>query len=237
MDGSGQGTERDALGMPIGPSIGDWAGARWPGDGPFEGRHCRVERLAPAHAEALFDAYAEAEDGRDWTYLGYGPFESSASYRRWIERHAAQRDPHFRVIVPRTVGRPEGVASWLRIDPEAGSIEVGHVCLAPALQRTPAATEAMYLMMREAFSLGYRRYEWKCDALNERSRRAALRFGFTFEGVFRQATVYKGRSRDTAWYSVIDREWPALRDAFERWLEPTNFDADGHQRRALESFR
>ena len=145
-------------------------------------------------------------------------------------------DPLFHAVVDRANGRATGVASYLRIEERAGVIEVGHINYAPPLQRTPASTEAMYLMMRRVFDeLGYRRYEWKCDALNAPSRAAARRLGFRFEGIFRQATVYKGRNRDTAWFSVLDSEWPALKAAFERWLSPENFDEDGRQRQSLAS--
>ena len=165
-----------------------------------------------------------------WTYLPYGPFPDLAAYRTWMEAKWLGTEPLFFAIVDAASGRATGVASYLRIDPASGAIEVGHLGYSPRLQRTPAATEAMFLLMARAFALGYRRYEWKCDALNEPSRAAALRLGFTFEGIFRQATVVRGRNRDTAWYSVIDAEWPALRAAFEHWLAPENFDADGRQR-------
>jgi RimJ/RimL family protein N-acetyltransferase len=198
---------------------------------PMEGRFCRVEPLDPErHATSLHEANAADAEGRMWTYLAYGPFESWDRYRAWIEQASRTSDPLFHAIVDRRTGSAAGVASYLRIDPPAGSIEVGHIAYSPRLQRTPAATEAMYLMMRRAFSLGYRRYEWKCDTLNAASRAAAQRLGFSFEGVFRQATVYKGRNRDTAWYAVIDPEWPALEEAFLRWLDPANFDANGRQR-------
>jgi RimJ/RimL family protein N-acetyltransferase len=146
-------------------------------------------------------------------------------------------DPFFWAIVSLTEERALGVASHMRISPADGVIEVGGLTFAPAMQRSPISTEAMYLMMRRAFELGYRRYEWKCDALNEPSRNAALRLGFQFEGIFRQATVYKGRNRDTAWFSILDSEWPALKAAFEAWLNPSNFDADGRQKASLSSFR
>jgi RimJ/RimL family protein N-acetyltransferase len=165
-----------------------------------------------------------------WTYLPYGPFETRESFGGWLTEVASGADPMFFVIVDRRANRAVGLASYLRIAAASGSIEVGHLCYSPSLQRTPAATEAMFLMMKSAFELGYRRYEWKCDALNARSRAAAQRLGFSFEGLFRQATVYKGRSRDTAWYSVIDREWPALQKAFLQWLDPSNFDPSGAQR-------
>jgi RimJ/RimL family protein N-acetyltransferase len=168
-----------------------------------------------------------------WTYLSCGPFSTLTDFREWMETTAGSRDPLFFAIVDAARERAVGIASYLRIMPGSGSIEVGYLAYSPLLQRTPAATEAIYLLMERAFALGYRRFEWKCDALNAPSRSAAQRLGFSYEGLFRQATVYKGRSRDTAWYSVIDGEWPALREAFRRWLAPENFDADGAQRLRL----
>ena len=165
-----------------------------------------------------------------WTYMGYGPFADLRAYTNWMERACLGPDPLFFAIIDRRTDRAAGVASYLRIDPENGSIEVGHIAYSPLLQRTAAATEAMYLMMRWAFNAGYRRYEWKCNALNAPSRAAALRLGFSFEGVFRQATIVKSRNRDTAWYAVIDAEWPALDTAYRAWLAPGNFDSAGRQR-------
>jgi RimJ/RimL family protein N-acetyltransferase len=200
----------------------------------MEGRFCQLEPVdLDRHAAALFEADAADADGRSWAYLAYGPFGDLGSYRAWLSASCLGDDPLFFAIIDRADGRPAGLASYLSITPAAGSIEVGHIHLAPRLQRRPAATEAMYLMMKRAFELGYRRYEWKCDALNAASRAAAQRLGFSFEGVFRQATVYKGRNRDTAWYAVIDTEWPALQQAFLTWLAPANFDSTGRQRTRL----
>jgi RimJ/RimL family protein N-acetyltransferase len=218
------------LSQPIGLPLPGWAPPPRPPREPIAGRYCRIEPLDPArHAADLHAANSADPQGRMWTYLAYGPFVSRGDYTAWAERVAAGDDPLFYAVIDAASGRAVGVASYLRIDPAAGSIEVGHIALAPALQRTPAATEAMYLLMRRAFELGYRRYEWKCDALNAPSRAAAQRLGLSFEGVFRQATVYKGRNRDTAWYAAVDGEWPALRAAFERWLDPANFDEGGRQ--------
>jgi RimJ/RimL family protein N-acetyltransferase len=200
----------------------------------MEGRFCRLEKLDPGrHGTSLFAANSLDAEGRMWTYLGYGPFDSEATYRAWAEEMSSKSDPLFFAIIDRASGRAIGVASYLRIDPRAGSIEVGHLAYSPLLQSTTAATEAMFLMMKCAFDLGYRRYEWKCDALNAPSRAAALRLGFTHEGIFRQAIIVKGRNRDTAWFSIIDKEWPTLRGAFERWLDPGNFDAAGTQLKRL----
>jgi RimJ/RimL family protein N-acetyltransferase len=227
------------FGQPIGVPLPNWTARPLPPRSPLEGRFCRVEPLDPKrHSADLFAANDEDPGGRNWTYLPYGPFASLDLYRGWVETICARADPQFHAIIDRASGRAVGVASLMRIDPAAGVIEVGGINYSPRLQRRPAATEAMYLLMRRVFDeLGYRRYEWKCDSLNAPSRAAALRLGFRYEGLFRQATVYKGRSRDTAWFSIIDSEWPALRAAFESWLDPANFDADGRQRASLCSHR
>ena len=219
------------LGQPVGFPMPGWRRPPRPPREPIAGRWCRVEPLEPArHAEPLFAAYGLDRDARGWTYLPYGPFADLAGYRAWMDAITGGDDPLFFAIVEPASGRPVGVASYLRIDPAAGSIEVGHLRFSALLQRTAAATEAMILMMRNAFALGYRRYEWKCDALNAPSRAAALRLGLSFEGVFRHAVVVKGRNRDTAWFAATDRDWPALSAAFDRWLDPENFDPDGRQR-------
>lgn len=223
------------LGQPIGFPVPNWQPRQRPPHDAIDGHFCRLEPLDPdRHCGDLFDAYAEDKEGRIWTYLPYGPFASFAEFRDLMRTHFSGADPLCHVIVDRASGRAVGMASYMRIDPAMGSIEVGSIAYAPRLQRSRAATETMYLMMRRAFDeLGYRRYEWKCDTLNEPSRKAAERLGFRFEGIFRQAVVYKGRNRDTAWYSILDREWPGLRAAFERWLDPGNFDAEGRQRESL----
>jgi RimJ/RimL family protein N-acetyltransferase len=221
----------NALGQPIGRAVEGWTPPQRPPREPLLGRYCRVEPLDIArHAAELHAANRAATDSRDWTYLAYGPFESLEDYRAWMQRVCLGDDPLFHAIIDSATDKAVGVASYLRIEPASGSIEVGHINFSPLLQRTPAATEAMYLMMQRAFALGYRRYEWKCDALNARSRAAAQRYGLSFEGIFRQATVYKGRNRDTAWYAAIDQEWPALQAAFLEWLDPANFDQSGQQR-------
>jgi RimJ/RimL family protein N-acetyltransferase len=225
---------RNDLGQPIGFPLPGWSPPPAPPREPMQGRYCRLEPLQPdRHAEALFEAGAADADGRSWTYLAYGPFRTLSDYRGWMGATCLGDDPLFFAILDQAGGKAAGVASYLRINPAAGSIEVGHIHYSPRLQRSPAATEAMFLMMRWAFEAGYRRYEWKCDALNAASRAAAQRLGLSFEGVFRQATVYKGRNRDTAWYAAIDREWLALREAFLAWLDRGNFDGDGRQRTRL----
>lgn len=223
--------ERNHLGQPIGFAIPNWTPPPVPPPTSLVGRFCRVEPLAvDRHAADLYAANRVDHAGRMWTYLAYGPFPSLDDYVAWMTRVCQGNDPRFYAIVETATGKAVGVASYLRIDPANGSIEVGHIAYSPSLQRTPAATEAMYLLMQQAFTLGYRRYEWKCDALNAPSRAAAQRLGFTFEGIFRQAVIYKGRNRDTAWYAIIDTAWPALQTAFTHWLAPENFDAQGQQR-------
>jgi RimJ/RimL family protein N-acetyltransferase len=229
-------TLRNELGQPIGFPVPDWTPPPAPARETLNGRYCRLEPLdAGRHAQALWEANASDPTSRNWTYLFEGPYATFAAYDAWVRRASGTADPLFFAIV--TGARAVGVAAYLRIAPAAGSIEVGHINFSPLLQRTPAATEAMYLMMRHAFALGYRRYEWKCDALNAPSRAAAERLGLTYEGLFRQALVYKGRNRDTAWYATIDREWPGLRAAFEQWLDPGNFDEGGRQRKGLAEMR
>jgi RimJ/RimL family protein N-acetyltransferase len=231
-------TRTNEFDQPIGFALPDWRPPAHPPREPIVGRFCRVEPMdLERHAPDLFRANSLDPDARHWTYLPYGPFESLEVYQGFVKAVCLGDDPLFFAIVDAKTGLAVGLASYLRIDPRVGSIEVGHLRFSPLLQRTPAATEAMALMMRRAFELGYRRYEWKCDALNAPSRAAALRLGFTFEGVFRQASIVKGRNRDTAWFSVTDREWPARAKAFERWLDPSNFDAQGRQRARLEDLR
>ena len=227
------------LGQPIGAPLPNWSPQPLPPRVPIEGRFCRVEPLDPdRHAAELFAANSEDREGRNWTYLPYGPFASFELYRGYLAAASQRDDPLVHAIVDLASGNAVGVASLMRIDRAAGVIEIGGINYSPRLQRQPAATEAMYLLMRRVFDeLGYRRYEWKCDCLNAPSRAAAQRLGFRYEGLFRQATVYKGRNRDTAWFSILDSEWPALRAAFERWLDPANFDREGRQRATLQNLR
>jgi RimJ/RimL family protein N-acetyltransferase len=227
------------LGQPIGFPLPGWTARPRPPRTAMVGQWCTVEPIDPArHAADLYAAYALDKEGRNWTYLPYGPFAQFEEYRDWLERACVGDDPLVHTIIERSSGRAAGVASLMRIDSPAGVIEVGGINYAPPLQRTPAATEAMYLMMRRVFDeLGYRRYEWKCDALNAPSRAAAQRLGFRYEGLFRQATVTKMRNRDTCWFSILDSEWSALKQAFERWLDPSNFDTTRRQRQSLSSCR
>jgi RimJ/RimL family protein N-acetyltransferase len=208
--------------------------ARLPGREALAGERVRLEPLDAARHAADLHAAAIAGDPALWTYLPYGPFGSAREYEEWVEAVAESEDPRFYAVVEVASGAPAGVVSYLRMAPEHGSIEIGHIWFGAALQRTPGATETIYLLARHAFDdLGNRRLEWKCDAANDRSRAAAERFGFRFEGVFRQHMIVKGRNRDTAWFSILDSEWPAIRTAYEAWLAPSNFDAAGAQRTRL----
>ena len=224
-------------GLPIGSHIVDSSPAPRPQRTTLAGRHVTITPLDPvAHAESLYAATAGLTNERLWLYILNGPFASRAEFDAYLTRIASLDDPLFYAILDNTSGRAVGHVSYLRIEPAHRCVEVGGILYAPSLQRTPGATEAMYLMARHAFEdLGYRRYEWKCDALNAPSRRAALRLGFTHEGVFRQHMIAKGRNRDTAWFSMLDSEWPARKAAFEQWLDPANFDADGRQKAPLSA--
>lgn len=225
----------NAHGQPVGAPVPGWQPRPRPERTPMEGRTCRVVPLHPAaHTADLWQAFSADPSGRSWTYLFVELPGSEAALRAYLDTQAASNDPLCHTIIDRQTERAVGIASFMRIDPAMGAIEVGNINYSEALKRTPVATETMYLMMRRAFDeLGYRRYEWKCDSLNMPSRAAALRLGFTYEGTFRQAVVYKGRNRDTAWFSILDTEWPTLRTAYERWLDPANFDEQGQQRTSL----
>jgi len=230
-------TDRTA---PLTDDLADWRPVPRPAQRPLHGARVRLEPLDPdRHGDDLFAAgHDPGGDPHLWRYLPYGPFADAGELRAWLTARAACTDPLFRAVVDTATGRAGGVVSFLRIEPAHGCIEIGHIWFGADLQRTPQATEAIYLLARHAFDdLGNRRLEWKCDAANARSRAAAERFGFSFEGVFRQNLIVKGRNRDTAWFSLLDREWPAARAAFEAWLAPENFDADGRQQRSLVALR
>lgn len=232
-------SEPNEFGLPIGLPVSDWKAAKTPQRDVLAGRFCRVEGLsADLHADDLFDGLALDGEGRNWAYLIARKPRDLESFRAWIAEIAAQKDPLFYAIIDLATGKAVGMASYMRINPPHGVIEVGSILYTPLLQRKPAATEAMYLMMRHVFEdLGYRRYEWKCNALNGPSRRAAERLGFTYEGTFRQNMVVHDRNRDTAWFSLLDAEWPDCKAALEAWLSPENFDEQGQQRQSLESLR
>ena len=219
--------------MPQTEDLACWKPVKLPCPTLLEGRYVRLEPLnARRHTADLW----RGVEGHDevWDYLSEGPFNREADLRLTIEQKENGSAAVFLAIVPRASGKAEGYASYMRIDPANGVIEVGNILMTPSLQKTTAATEAMYLMARHIFEdLGYRRYEWKCNANNGPSRRAALRYGFTFEGIFRQHMIVKGKNRDTAWFSMLNTEWPTRKAAFEEWLDPANFEAEGRQRRSL----
>ncbi|MEJ8561468.1 GNAT family protein [Yoonia sp. GPGPB17] len=224
----------NAQGQPIGDLVPNWTGCATIPHTAMQGRTCEVVPLTTQHSADLHTAFAQDTTGTLWTYMPNGPFSSEADYADWVAQAVHSKDPLFFAVIDMSTGKPVGVASFLRIQPENGVVEVGYITFAPALQRRVMATEAMYLMMKRALGeLGYRRYEWKCDALNAPSRVAAARLGFQYDGLFKQALVYKGRNRDTAWFSVLDRDWPQLEAEFARWLDPNNFDASGKQKTTL----
>ena len=216
----------------------NWQPAKRPDTKTLQGRFIRLERLDPArHADDLWAAFqGPAADPKLWDYLPYGPFLERSEFDAWLIGHAAELDPWFYTVVDQHSGVAQGIISLMSIVPAHGRIEIGHVTFGAAMQRTPKGTEAIYLLAQEAFALGNRRLEWKCNANNARSKRAADRFGFSYEGTFRQHMVIKGQNRDTAWYSILDSEWPALQTAFEGWLAVDNF-RDGQQLHGLEKFR
>jgi RimJ/RimL family protein N-acetyltransferase len=220
----------NAESQPIGPPV-DSTPAKRPEPVTLAGRYGRIERLAQHHDATLW----KAVEGHDqiWTYMSYGPVADQAAFSNWIASRIALEDPYSYAIVDPS-DRAVGIATLMEIRPAMRVIEVGNIVYSPALMRTPLGTEAQYLLARYAFeTLGYRRYEWKCNALNAPSRRAALRYGFVFEGIFRQHMITRGRNRDSAYFSMLDGEWPARKAAFEKWLAPENFDADGKQRTSL----
>jgi RimJ/RimL family protein N-acetyltransferase len=232
--------ETNHLGQPVGLPVPGWSARPRPPKTAMVGRFCRVEPLDPEqHAADLFAANSDDREGRLWTYYNFGPFATFGDYRDWLDGVLTDANRLYHAICDSGAGgKAIGVAVYQNSVPAMGTIEVGGLVFSPRLQRRPAATEAMYLMMRRVFDeLGYRRYEWKCDSHNLPSRAAAARLGFRYEGLFRQAMITRGRNRDTAWFSIIDSEWPVLRAAFERWLEPTNFDDAGIQRRRLSDLR
>lgn len=222
--------------LTLGEPLPNWSPPPRPNRDAMHGQYCILEPLSiEKHSADLFDANQLDKKGLIWAYLPYGPFDTLPEYQQWLQQDCCGEDPMFYSIINKQTGKAGGVASYLNINPEAGSIEVGHINYSPALQNTAIASEAMYLMMQHIFKLGYRRYEWKCNALNQRSRNAACRLGFRYEGIFRQMLVVKGRNRDTAWYSIIDSEWSALQTAFQTWLAPDNFDASGVQQQSLSA--
>jgi len=225
----------NALGQPIGLDVEGWVSCPRPPLVPLLGRWAHVVPLnAATHLNDLYDAISADETGKMWTYMPNGPFADKAALANFLTGAEKSQDPLFYAIVDAATGRALGFASYLRNEPSVGVIEVGFIAMSPLLQKTRIATEAMYLMMAHIFDdLGYRRYEWKCDNLNGPSKKAARRFGFAYDGMFPQATMYKGRNRDTAWFSIIDKDWAEIKAGYEAWLDPANFDADGVQKAPL----
>lgn len=219
--------------------LADWTPRPRPARVPLEGRYVRLEPLdAARHGDGLYAASSVPDIGGRFRWLPETPVDNRAAFQPWLDRVAASEDPLFFTVIDKATGTIAGRQTLMRIDPGNGVIEIGNIYWGPAVSRRPAATEAQFLFMKYIFDdLGYRRYEWKCNNRNEPSKRAAERFGFAFEGVFRQHMIVKGENRDTAWYSIIDTEWPALKRAYEAWLDPSNFDAAGAQKKRLEDFR
>jgi RimJ/RimL family protein N-acetyltransferase len=235
MTTSGTSQRYNEFGQPIGDALPDWKPPPFPPAATLRGRYCSVEPLdAARHARELHEAQSDDPAGARWTYLFQGPYADLTEFEGWCVGAQQSRDPQYYAIVDAASGRAVGSCAYMRIEPRHGVIEIGSIYFAARLARTRAATESMYLLMANAFELGYRRYEWKCDSCNHPSRVAAKRLGFTYEGLFRQAIVNKGRNRDTTWFAIIDRDWNGgLKDAYLRWLDPHNFDAHGAQKLRL----
>lgn len=219
--------------------LGNWTPRERPARAAMEGRTVRLEPLdAARHGDGLYEAAATEDRDERFRWLYDEAPESRAAFQPWLDKAAASDDPLYFAVIDRTSGRIAGRQSFMRIDTANGGIEIGNILWNPPVARTPAATEALFLFARHAFDdLGYRRFEWKCNADNQPSRQAALRFGFTFEGVFRQHLIVRGRNRDTAWFAMIDKDWPVIRRAIEEWLDPANFDSEGQQKRRLTEIR
>lgn len=219
------------FGQLVGFALGNFITPPYPNSNFLAGNYARIEPISTTHVPSLYDAYSIDSKGINWTYLPYGPFADSVEFTEWAKSTCFGDDPKFYTIFLNN--NPAGLASYLRIEQKVGCIEIGHIHLSPLLQRTRAGTEALLLMIEWVFGAGYRRLEWKCDALNTPSRRAAQRLGFSFEGIFRQATMYKSRNRDTAWYAITDKEWPNLEKAYQIWKQSDNFDATGRELKKL----
>ena len=224
-------TELNEFNQPVGKLVANWEPSKRPTMQKICGEYCVLEPInISKHANKLFENLLLKNNGESWTYLPYGPFHDYGAFINWLNTIGNDNDTLMYAIIDTKTTFPVGIAAYLRINPEHGSIEVGHLHYSKLLKKSPAATEAMFLMMSNAFdNFNYRRYEWKCNALNQASCNAALRLGFKFEGIFRQCNVYKNRNRDTAWYSIIDSEWPIVKNKFKKWLNQNNFDAHGHQ--------
>ena len=222
---------------PVGPLVNPLPSGSKPDMRPLHGRWVVLEPVsAAAYARDLFDSFKNSDPKGDvWTYMPYGPWQSFEQFEAWVGERQASRDPWFYAFIDRATGKAVGMGAFMRSDAPNGAIEIGHIWMSPGLQQTREATEVIFLMIRHCFDdLGVRRLEWKCDALNAPSRKAAERFGFTFEGVFRQHLIVKGRNRDTAWFAILDKDWQPIRAGFERWLDLKNFDEKGRQKAKLQ---
>lgn len=229
---------KKAVERPVGAIVDPTPPGSKPDMRPLHGLFVLLEPVSvKKHARDLYDSFQGNDPGHTvWTYLPYGPWESFEQFETWLKEREASRDPWFYAFIRRDTGKACGMGSFMRCDAPNGVIEIGHIWMSPGLQRTKESTEVIFLMIRHCFDdLGVRRLEWKCDSLNAPSRQAAERFGFTFEGIFRQHLIVKGRNRDTAWYAILDKDWPRIRTAFEAWLKPENFDAKGHQKAKLQA--
>ena len=228
---------KNKLGQLIGKPVNDWKICKFPPKLKMEGKYCVIEILdIKKHAEDLFNSFSKDTKDYDWTYLHYGGFKSLKEFKKWLYKDCVKNDPLFHTIIDKKQNIAVGMASYLRINQVMGSIEVGHIHFSPLMQQKPIGTEVMYLMMKRVFDeLNYRRYEWKCDSLNKRSCKAAKRLGFTFEGIFRQHSIVKKHNRDTAWFSVINKEWHRIKKNYETWLDKKNFNDDGRQKISLKS--
>lgn len=227
--------ELNEFNQPVDKLISNWKPSVRPTSQVLVGEFCKLEPISiDKHANKLFENLLLDNNGESWTYLPYGPFNNLTDFISWLKETMSDKDTLLYAVIDVKTTQPIGITGYLRINHEHGSIEVGHLHYSKLLKKSLAATEAMYLMMNNAFdNLNYRRYEWKCNALNLASRNSALRLGFQFEGIFRQSNVFKNRNRDTAWFSIIDSEWPEIREKFKRWLSPSNFDSEGSQRSSL----
>ena len=223
--------------QPTGETIPNWTSRQFPPHTKMEGQYCSIDILdIEEHAENLFNAFTKDINNNDWTYLPYGPFETQKEFEEWLQKECTGNDPLFHTIIDRNNNKPVGMASYLRINTNSGVIEVGHIHYSTLIQKKPIGTEVMYLMMKRIFDeLKYRRYEWKCNALNIRSCNAARRLGFKFEGTFKQHMISKSRNRDSAWFAIIDKDWPRVKANFEKWLDKNNFNEDGSQKISLSS--
>lgn len=221
----------NSFGQPIGHDVHNFQVPSRPNFSSLKGNNVLVQSISSQHLSDLYKAFSKDVSGKNWTYMSYGPFTTEGEFFNWAKGTCFENDPKF-FTISGSEG-PAGMASYLRIEPNLGCIEIGHIHLSPLLQQTRSGTEALLLMIEWVFEAGYRRLEWKCDSLNIPSRHAAQRLGFSYEGIFRQAMIYKSRNRDTAWYGMTDAEWPALKAVYNEWRAPSNFNAQDREIKKL----